>query len=183
MLNRRAKYRITKFEKSVIVIIGFIIVPVSLASAQLISNKPFSFKNSGNSSVGMSVGGKQAIINDKLLDSRPDNLLRSQSGELLNVQKGADGSAFVSYPGTGQFIPEYRGTSFKNGSPEMGVGVFNGFFVPMGGNMGIFYPQNSGVTVSTWTARVISGGIPVFYQGEDDAIETWTGNVFMMNKK
>jgi len=90
----------------------------------------------------------------------------------------------VSYFGTGQFIPQYRGTSYKGGVPEIGVGVFNGFYVPIASNVGIFYPDYSGgVTVSTWTARVISGGAPVSYRGEDDSVETWTGNVFMMSPR
>lgn len=158
---------------------SLMLLSANIANGQLISNKPFSFRGS-NGGVGMSTGGKQAILNDKIFDSRPENMVRAPDGELLSVQKGAGDSAFVSYPGTGQFIPQYKGESYKGDGFEMGVGIFNGFFLPIGKNVGFFYPENSSTAISTWTARVISGGIPVFYQGDNDSVETWTGNVFML---
>lgn len=149
------------------------------ASAQL-SNQPFSFKNA-NGGLGMSVGGREAILNEKIQGIRPDNLVRAPNGELLEVQKGRDGSAFVSYPGTGQAIPQYRGTSYREFNPEIAAGVFNAYslggFTGYVGNASVSAP--SGATVSTWTSRVTSGGMPISYT-DGNVVDGWTGQVLVM---
>lgn len=154
----------------------------NVAIAQM-SNAPFSFRNSPGGEAGMSVGGRQAIINEKIMDLRPDNLLRAPGGELLDVQKGPGGSAITSYFGTGQIIPQYRGTGFQGNHPEMAVGVFNGYFLPLtftssyDPSSGLLF---SGATVSTWTSRVISGGLPLSYL-DGNVVDSWTGQVLIMN--
>ncbi len=160
--------------------VSALLLPLPFAAIAQMSNQPFSFRNGGG--VGMSVGGREAIINDKILGSRPDNLVRGPGGELLDVQKGPGGVALVSYPGTGQFIPQYRGISFREYHPEMAAGTFNGFFMPSMYSSSYLYssPSTSGATVSTWTSRVISGGMPISYQ-EGNVVDSWTGQALIMD--
>ncbi len=144
-----------------------------MASSQLIG-EPFSFPTSSGGP-GMSIGGRQAILNEKLFGQRPDNLLRSPStGELLTVEKGPGGSAFARYSGSDVFLPQFR-TSFRQNDPSMAAGIFNGFFLSSIG-MPVFFPNPySGASVSTWTARV-SSGMPVSY-GDQNVVDEWTSQV------
>ena len=149
----------------------------SLSHAQL-DNKPFSFKGTPDGGVGMSIGGQQAILNDKILGVRPDNLLRNSSGVLLDVSRGPGHSAIVSREGGGGFLPQYKGTSFRGDNLDMSVGVFNSFFSPnrgkaSGSTLASFY---SGSVVNTWTARIVSGGAPVSYL-PNNSVDSWTALV------
>lgn len=152
-----------------------------IAGAQM-SNAPFSFHNNPGGGVGMSVGGRQALINEKILGATPDNLVRGPSGELLDVQKGPGGSAITSHPGTGQVIPQYRGTGFQGNQSEMAREAFTGYFLPF--MFAISYApssdMHSAATVSTWTSRVLSGGMPISYL-DGNVVDSWTGQVLIMN--
>lgn len=143
-----------------------------MAQAQL-NNAPFSFSNGGGP--GMSVGGRQAILNEEVRGERPDNLLRAPSGELLEVEQVRGRSALVTEPGTTRFIPQYRGGSFR--SADMRAGVFNGFFSPtLFPRYSPFIVPLSGATINTWTSRV-AYGVPV-YATEGNVVDLWTGQVF-----
>lgn len=152
----------------------------SLAHGQM-GNAPFTFKNSPDGGVGMSVGGREAITNDKLYNMRPENLLRGPDGTLLNVQKGPGGIAIVSYP-NGQIIPQYRGTDFRGGHQEMAAGVFNGYFLPSMSGYNPYWKMHSGATVSTWTSRITSDGMPLSYM-EGNVVDMWTGQVLIMDAR
>ena len=81
-------------------------VLLSLATTSAIAqvgNKPFSFKN-GSPTSGMSIGGKQAILNRELFGSTPRNLIRGADGSLLTIERGPNRLAIVSVPG-GNAIP------------------------------------------------------------------------------
>lgn len=152
------------------------------ANAQM-GNQPFSFGNAQGG--GMSVGGKQAIINEKALGIAPNTLLRGSGGELLDVQNGPGGSVLTSYSGTTHSIPGYKGVSIQEAHPDMTVGIFNGFFLPTLYSTG-YSPYStsvgtlSGATISTWTSRVTSGGMPLSYL-TGNAVDGWTGQVLIMD--
>lgn len=168
---------------SKISVLALFMLPLGYDASAQISNQPFSFRNQGGSP-GISLGGREAILNEKIQGVHPDNLLRTPGGELLYVQEGPGSGAFVSYPGVGQTIPNYRGTSFREYHPEMKAGYFNGFFLPS--FYGASYPayssssiSPSGAMVSTWTGRVTSGGMPLSYM-EGNVVDGWTGQVLLM---
>lgn len=140
------------------------------AQAQLI-NRPFSF-NTPSGGVGMSIGGRQAILNDKILGSRPDNLVRGADGQLITVISGPGRSAISSIEGGGT-IPGYRGRSFRDGNPGMSAGAFNAYFVPGSSGGGVGPVLESGATINTWTGRIITG-MPVSYT-PSSSVDTWTG--------
>jgi hypothetical protein len=160
-----------------------LIAALSLGSAlpafSQINNKPYAFPNSSNGGVGMSQGGRQAILNQQIRNFTPENLARGPSGELLDVIKGPHRSAFVTQTGTSAFIAGYKGTSYKGQNSDIGVGVFNSFFSPNQTRSSAvnFAQYHSGSLVNTWTARVISGGAPISYR-PDNSIDNWTGAVY-----
>lgn len=150
----------------------------SVAEAQL-NNRPFSFKTPSGG-VGMSLGGKQAILNERIYDSTPRNLSRAPDGSLLDITKGPEGVALASVPGADNFIPSYRGTSFRGGNADMSVGVFNAYFTPQnsgGGGADSYAHYHSSAVVSTWTGRVVSGGEPVSYL-PGNSVDNWTSMVY-----
>jgi hypothetical protein len=168
-----------KRRRNVVLALAFLSVSGSGAVAQL-NNMPYAFRGTADGSVGMSVGGRQAILNQQISGITPANLVRGVNGQLLDVQKSAGGTAIVSYPGTGQTIPQFYGTSYREGRPDISVGTFNSFFVPGSGASGGYSSVShihSGATVSTWTGRVITGGAPVSYLGEGNSVDSWTGGV------
>lgn len=138
------------------------------------NNKPFSF-NTPNGSPGMSIGGKQAILNNEILGATPDNMVRDNSGVLLSVTKTKGGSAIVGYEG-GSLIPSFRGSSFKGDNDSWSAGVFNTFFVPYSSDS---YSSNAtlhtGAIISTWTGRIASN-MPVSYL-PSNSVDSWTGMV------
>lgn len=160
----------------------FVGISGSGAVAQL-NNMPYAFRGAVDGGVGMSVGGKQAILNEQITGVTPYNMVRGVDGQLLDVQKSFGGSAIVSYPGTTQTIPHYYGTSYREGRPDISVGVFNNFFTPSnsGGGYSSVSHIHSGATVSTWTGRVLTGGVPVSYLGEDNPVDAWTGGVHALS--
>jgi hypothetical protein len=130
------------------------------AEAQL-NNRPYSFKNSPDGGIGMSNGGRQAIINQKLFDLTPDNLHRDASGNLVDIVRGPGRSAIAFRHGTSESLPHYRGTSFRGEYDLMEAGIFNSFFGPhydvpyYGGGSGIGYGGNSSSnTIDSWTSFV-----------------------------
>lgn len=145
------------------------------AWAQL-NNKPFSF-NTPSGGVGMSVGGKQAILNKELFNMKPDNMLRDINGSLLSVTEGRGNTAIVNYEG-GSVIPSYRGTSYKGDNSSWSAGVFNTFFMSNNESLSGFptYAQmQTGAAISTWTSRVTTG-MPVSYM-PSNSVDMWTSMV------
>lgn len=144
------------------------------ALAQL-NNKPFSF-NTPDGGVGMSMGGKQAILDREILGLTPDNLLRGPDGGLLDLSKGEGGAAIVRLQ-SGVFLPSYHGTSFRGDNEAWSAGVFNMFFEP--DNADSFVSRHgqwqTGSVISTWTGRVTSDQ-PVSYTPEN-TVDVWTGMV------
>ena len=160
-------------------IAAFLITTASVAFAQL-DNRPFSFNSAAGNGVGMSLGGQQAILNDRLFGARPQNLVRDQNGALLEIVKGPGDSAITRIPGTNELLPDYRGRSFTDGNPMMAIGIFNPFFVPTQGYTGACcYTPESDAAINTWTARVVSDGIGMFYNN-NSTVDIWTGQVFTL---
>lgn len=159
------------------VLMMFALVPVT-AEAQF-NNKPFSFKGTADGSVGISIGGQQALLNKKILGSIPDNLVRSSTGQLLSLSRGPNHSAIVSFEGDGGFIPSFRGTSFRGSNTDLSAGVFNAFFSPSNGGGTSSHTQAnllSGNLVNTWTARVANDGAPISFR-PSNSVDAWTGMV------
>lgn len=149
----------------------------NVAIAQL-NNKPFSF-NTPNGSPGMSIGGKQAILNNETFGTIPDNMMRDANGTLLNITKGKGGSPIVSYEG-GSVIPSFRGSSFRGDNDAWSAGVFNSFFVPRKSDSRISTQAqiNTGAVISTWTGRIASN-LPVSYL-PSNSVDSWTGMVMQV---
>jgi hypothetical protein len=141
-------------------LIGLALVAMALValapapSHAQISNKPFSFSNSGG--IGMSNAGRQAIINQKINGTTPEVLLRDPAGNLLGLDKGPNGLAIVIGP-DGQALTGYRGRGWKGGNPALDSGVFNAFFVPRLRDNGPPIPNaaSSGEAVNAWTDAVL----------------------------
>ena len=146
-------------------------------TAQL-NNKPFSFKGTPDGGIGMSQGGREAIIDEKLLGITPDNLVRAPNGVLLDVIEGPGRSAIVSVQG-GQALPTFRGTSWKGGNQALSVGTFNAFFSPVGtrsSSRSVVF-LNSSATVNTWTTRVVTNGYPASYSA-GSTVDAWTAMLY-----
>lgn len=82
--------------------LGFALLSSTPVLAQ--TNMPY---QPGRSGVGLSLGYRQAILNDKLLGSRPSNLIRGPSGELLDVQRRGS-QVFLRDPNSGSYLPGAR---------------------------------------------------------------------------
>jgi len=164
---------------SIMLYAGAFLIISSTAFTQM-TNKPYSFNN--GSGGGMSVGGKQAILNEKIFGQTPDNLVRGPSGQLLDVTKGPGDSAIVSYQGNGAVIPGFKGADFRGGKADMAAGAFNSFFTPSYNRTSYAaysaqaYSQTGNV-VSSWTSRAVNG--PLMSSGSN-AIEGWTGMVYSL---
>jgi len=89
------------------------------------NNKPYSF-STPTGAPGMSQAARQAIINDQLYNSRPENMLRDSSGALLSIEKSKGGTAIVR-TADGEILPGFRGTSISTAG--ISVGVFNTYFM------------------------------------------------------
>lgn len=165
---------------------GFVLAALSAgavgsASAQL-DNRPYEFR--GGASVGMSQGGREAILREKLYGETPDNLIRDRSGRLLQLQEGPGNSAIVSDRG-GQLLPGYRGSSALR--PELGrqVGVFNPFFFGVGrsavSSYSAFYVGGAGsrVSIARWTDMVTDGGPSGMVSSGPSPVDSWTSQVFL----
>lgn len=153
-----------------------IAVSAGLAFAQL-DNRPFSFKNSPGG-MGMSQGGRQAIINDKIFDSRPDNMLRGPDGLLLDVIKGPGNVVIVQREGNGGVLPGYRGTDFRGHHDDMQAGVYNLFFANDTSNYNNYRMYNNYQTaaiIGAWIASVAPGAS----YDATNPVTSWT--VFVYN--
>ena len=163
-------YRMKNFYYATLTTI-VIITSAGTALAQM-DNKPFSFNRRGGDEIGMSNGGRQAIIEEKIFDSTPDNLQRDSGGYLLDVTKGPGGSALVTRQ-SGAFIPGYSGTDFRDDNPLMRVGVFNPFFNPIYVNGHSYMDLQTASVLGSWIGNV-SAGVPFPYYDSANTINSWT---------
>lgn len=165
-------------------VIAVIFATIGTAWAQL-DNKPFSFRNSPTGGLGMSQGGKQAIINEKIFDSTPDNLQRGPNGELVDVIEGPGKSAIVFWHGTNSSIPGFHGTDFRGENQLMQAGVFNAYFGTNNGSAGFDgYNYAQFVTaamINSWTMTMIPGNVSAPYYGTN-SVDSWTSFVNSMNR-
>lgn len=159
-------------------------VTAGTAYAQL-DNKPYSFKNSPGGGVGMSVGGRQAIINEKLFDSTPHNLQRGPDGSLVDVTEGPGKSAIIFRNGTTSVIPGFSGTSFRGQNALMQVGVFNPYFASDFNSTslpGIAYSQfYTTSAINSWTGSVSSQAL-LFSPNGGSPVDKWTIFVHSMDR-
>ena len=71
-----------RFHLAVAMVVGAMaMLHVASAEAQL-NNQPFSF-GSGGGGIGMSTAGRQAILNQQLFGSTPDNILMAYLPSLM----------------------------------------------------------------------------------------------------
>lgn len=155
-------------------------VMVSATAYTQMRNEPYTFRNAPNG-MGMSIGGQQAILNERLFGETPRNLVRGPSGQLLDVTRGPGHSAIVSFQGNGGIIPGYKGADYRQGNAGMAVGVFNSFFTPSYysgtsyASYAAYGDSQTGAIVSSWTSKAMSDYGPA-YSGSN-SIEGWTGMV------
>lgn len=150
------------------------------ARAQM-DNRPFSFKNSPGG-LGMSQGGRQAIIGEKIQGSTPDTLVRGPDGLLLDVIEGPGDSVIVSRQGGG-FVPGYHGSDFRGGNTGMQAGIFNLFF-SSSYNSGVHHTYSdyqTAAVIGAWITSVASGSMPYSYYDAADPINSWTTFVYNLN--
>lgn len=149
----------------------------SVSYAQM-DNRPYSFKNSPGG-LGMSDGGRQAIINQKILDKTPDNLLRGPDGLLLDVIKGPGNVVIVRREDNGGFVPGYRGTDFRGGNLQMQTGAFNPFFSPSNESRSYsaYQDYQTAAIIGAW----ISSVTPVLSYDPANTVTSWTVFVYNMN--
>jgi|GEM_PF-1050456 len=120
---------------------------------------------------GLSVGARQAIINDRLFRDRPTVLLRSPSGLLFGLRRENNQALLVS-PEGGAVLPGAR----PNSTWPTGLGTGLGWGgISSGGN---FYAGAGGVGMSGsslpgWIAMLPAGGGGVFFGNTSTPIDSW----------
>lgn len=164
---------------SVVLIMNLLLILVTagLAYAQL-DNKPYNFRHSPGG-LGMSNGGRQAILNQKLLDKTPDNMLRGPDGFLLDVIKGPGSVVIVQRENNGSFIPGYRGTDFRGGHTDMQAGMYNLYFNSDDSDRGYFMYDNyqTAAIIGAWIATVAPGAA----YDPANPVTSWTVFVYNMH--
>lgn len=165
-------------------VVAITLTVMGTAGAQM-NNKPFSFRNSPTGGPGMSQGGKQAIIDEKLFDITPENLQRGSDGTLVDVTEGPGKSVIVFQHGTSSSIPGFHGTSFRGDNDLMQVGVFNAYFGPAGIERFAGYSYDELMTASminSWTMNITSGNGLAPYYGNGGSVDSWTRFVNTLNR-
>lgn len=105
---------------------------------------------------GLSIGARQAIINDRLFGSRPTALIRSPSGLLFGIRR-ENNQALLQSPEGGAFLPGARPnrswpTGLGTGLGWSGVSAGGGFYAGTAG-VGV-----SGASLSGWIAMLPASG-------------------------
>lgn len=126
--------------KPAITVLGLLLLAGAPALAQ--TNQPYQ-----PGGVGMSLGYRQGILNDKLLGSRPKSLVRGPNGELLDLQQQGH-QAFLRSPDSGAFIPGARPNS----------GWIFGLGTGLGWGGGYYQPAFSSGATARYAGFSISGG-------------------------
>ena len=174
-----------RFRLAVAAMIGAVaLLHVASANAQL-NNEPFSF-DTPDGGVGMSTAARQAIINQQLFNATPDNIMRGADGSLLTItQNNRGGRVPIVTSASGEIIPQFRGRGLDLGGlffENVGDGSGDG------GQLLLGFGSSSGITVTSWTFRLVAattgGGYPSFSGGygfgggSANSINTWTAQVF-----
>lgn len=159
---------------------GALLMTSQPAMSQM-DNRPFQFRQSGG--LGMSTGGRQAILQEKLRNQRPDNLVR-RNGVLVDVVEGPGGAAIVQNQGAA-FVPNARRGGFR--ADGAAVGVFNPFFRNGGGGSSGASPAipamyHSSTALTGWTHAVASEShMPsVASNATSSVIAAWTQQVYLL---
>lgn len=142
------------------------------------NNRPYSFRNSPGG-LGMSDAGRQAIINRKVFNETPENLMRGPDGLLLDVFKGPGNVVILRREGGGGVVPGYRGRDFRGGNADMRAGVFNLFFSPAyaARSLSTYEDYQTAAIIGAWIASV-EPGIPY---DPANPVTSWTVFVYSTN--
>ncbi len=142
------------------------------AQAQM-TNRPASFDGSGRT--GMSIAGRQAIIQQELFGATPNVLLKRDDGRLLGLLHGPGSTAIVTSP-SGEILPSHRG---RRTNRDLRAEEFNGFFVNSRTSTTRPYDTApTGETIAKWTATVISGH-PI---GGYSSVDQWTSMTYLLER-
>lgn len=136
------------------VALGFALGIAVIASGPAQAQSSLPYKPGGGT--GLSVGARQAIINDRLFGSRPTALIRSPGGLLFNIRR-ENNQALLQSPEGGAFLPGAR----PNSSWPTGLGTGLGW--GGGATGGSFYAGSAGVgtsgaSLTGWIAMLPAGG-------------------------
>jgi hypothetical protein len=137
------------------------------APAQAQSNLPYQL----GGGTGLSLGARQAIINDRLFQDRPNVLLRSPSGLLLGIRR-ENNQAFLVSPESGAILPGARPHSnwpvgLGGGLGWGGVASGSNFYAGVGG------AHMSGSRMPEWIVLLPVGGGGLFYGTPSTPIDAW----------
>lgn len=137
------------------------------APAQAQSNLPYQ----PGGGPGLSVGARQAIINDRLFQDRPSVLLRSPSGLLFGIRRENNQALIVS-PESGAILPGAR--PYRNWPVGLGSGLGWGG-VSSGDNFyaGVGGARMSGSSMPEWIALLPAGGGGLYYGNPSTPIDAW----------
>lgn len=127
--------------------------------------------------VGISYGARQALLNARLLDSRPRNLVRGPDGSLLDVTRRGN-QAFLRSPQTGAVLP--------GGGPGRGWATGLGTGLGWGGGSGAYSgalsyryaPGGSAGSMMQWISMLDFSAGRSYGDGLSDAggpIDLWIG--------
>jgi len=148
---------------------GAVVPPPALAQ----NNLPYR----AGSGVGISLGARQAIINEKIQGSRPSELLRGPSGLLFGIENRND-QALVRSPEGGAFLPGMRPNS--GWATGLGTGLGWGGISSGGGG---YYLGSSSSSMSTWISMLpATPGRPFYGPGavfgnSSTPINAWIGQL------
>jgi hypothetical protein len=123
---------------------------VGAAQAQLFT-EPYQFHRSGgfDGGPGMSLGYRQAIIDEELTGSQPEFFVRDGFGNLLDVQEGPNGLAVV----------RERNSIFP-GATAGGGGISLGLAIRIGSSSGGYgFIPDPAHSIDSWTA--MASGLPI----------------------
>lgn len=130
-------------------------------------------------SAGFSYGGRQAILNAKLLNSRPKTLVRGSDGSLLDVSRRGS-QAFLRSPETGAILP--GGSPRRGWATGLGTGLgWGGMASAYGGALSYRYGGSgaAGDSLMQWISMLdmgsgrFYGGVSISESGSP--IDQWTG--------
>ncbi len=140
------------------------------AGAQM-NNKPYSF---GSGPIGISKAGRQAIIDQKLNGSTPDNLFRDGFGNLQSATRGPEGVPILTDRAGIQDV----GRAGRHSPLGQDPGRFNSFFVKLHGSSNGLPPESSssGQMIDGWTGNV--QGIATI---GGNSVDVWTGMVYFLS--
>jgi len=164
--------------------------PVRLMGAAVVASVLFlggatsAYAQAGNrpyqsGSAGLSYGGRQAILNAKLLNSRPKNLVRGSDGSLLDVSRRGS-QAFLRSPETGAILP--GGSPRRGWATGLGTGLgWGGMASAYGGALGYRYggSGSGGESLMQWISMLDMGPgrsyVGVSISESESPIDQWTG--------